>query len=229
MEEAQARWQELGAAINEATARYYDQDQPTIADADYDALYRELEELEARYPHLATPDSPTATVGGSPQVAFAPVAHATQMASLEDVFSYEELGAWIKRVEGRWPDERISMTAEVKVDGLAVNLHYENGVLTQAATRGDGYVGEDVTANVRTISSIPLHLHGDSFPQVMDVRGEVYFRVDDFERVNEERLEAGERTFVNPRNAAAGSLRRKDAEQTARLPLSFVADRKSVV
>ncbi len=223
MEEAQARWQELVDAINEARVRYYDQDQPTIADADYDALYRELEELEARYPHLATPDSPTATVGGSPQVAFAPVAHATQMASLEDVFSYEELGAWIKRVEGRWPDERISMTAEVKVDGLAVNLHYENGVLTQAATRGDGYVGEDVTANVRTISSIPLHLLGDSFPQVMDVRGEVYFRVDDFERVNEERLEAGERTFVNPRNAAAGSLRRKDAEQTARLPLSFVA------
>lgn len=223
MDEARSRWQELVDAINDARVRYYDQDQPTIADGDYDALYRELEELEARYPALATPDSPTATVGGSPQVAFAPVAHATQMASLEDVFSYEELGAWIKRVEGRWTEERISMTAEVKVDGLAVNLHYENGLLTQAATRGDGFVGEDVTANVRTIASIPLRLLGDTHPRVIDVRGEVYFRVADFERVNEERLAAGERTFVNPRNAAAGSLRRKDAEQTARLPLSFVA------
>ena len=218
----EARWVELVEAINEARGRYYDLDEPTISDADYDALYRELEELEARFPELATPDSPTASVGGSPSGAFAPVAHARQMTSLEDVFSFEELGAWFKRVEGRWPDEEIPMTAEVKVDGLAVNLRYEAGVLVQAATRGDGFVGEDVTANVRTIKTIPVRLRGANIPAIVDVRGEVYFRLDDFEAVNEARLAAGERTFVNPRNAAAGSLRRKDSAETAKLPLSFV-------
>lgn len=217
------RWQELVEQINLARAQYYDQDQPTISDAEYDALYRELEELEARNPQLATADSPTATVGGSVQATFAPVVHSTQMASLEDVFSFEELGAWVQRVDLRWPGEAIAMTAEVKVDGLAVNLRYENGVLVQGATRGDGYVGEDVTANVRTIVSIPKRLVGTDLPAVLNVRGEVFFRVEDFDRVNEERLEAGERLFVNPRNAAAGSLRRKNAEETARLPLSFVA------
>lgn len=220
---AAQRWRELVEQINLARAQYYDQDQPTISDAEYDALYRELEELEARNPSLVTPDSPTATVGGSAQATFAPVAHSTQMASLEDVFSFEELRSWVERVDARWPGETVALTAEVKVDGLAVNLRYENGILTQGATRGDGFVGEDVTANVRTITSIPKRLVGTGFPEVLNVRGEVYFRVDDFDRVNEERLEAGERLFVNPRNAAAGSLRRKNAEETARLPLSFVA------
>lgn len=222
-EMAAQRWQELVEQINLARSQYYDLDQPTISDAEYDALYRELEELEARNPDLATPDSPTATVGGSAQATFAPVAHSTQMASLEDVFSFEELGAWVARVDQRWPGQTVALTAEVKVDGLAVNLRYESGVLTQGATRGDGFVGEDVTANVRTISSIPKRLVGTDFPEVLNVRGEVFFRVEDFDRVNEERLEAGERLFVNPRNAAAGSLRRKNAEETARLPLSFVA------
>lgn len=220
---AAQRWRELVEQINLARSQYYDLDQPTISDAEYDALYRELEELEARNPRLVTSDSPTATVGGSAQATFAPVAHSTQMASLEDVFSFEELGSWVERVYARWPGETVALTAEVKVDGLAVNLRYEDGVLIQGATRGDGFVGEDVTANVRTIASIPKRLVGADFPQVLNVRGEVYFRVDDFDRVNEERLEAGERLFVNPRNAAAGSLRRKNAEETARLPLSFVA------
>lgn len=221
--QAEERWTELVAAINEARQRYYDFDEPTISDADYDALYRELEELEARFPALATSDSPTASVGGSPQASFAPVAHSRQMTSLDDVFSFEELANWFKRVQTRWPGKTIPMTAEVKVDGLAVNLIYENGSLVQAATRGDGFVGEDVTANVRTISSIPARLTGETLPQRVDIRGEVYFRLDDFARVNEARLAAGERTFVNPRNAAAGSLRRKDAAETAKLPLSFVA------
>ena len=219
----EARWALLVEAINEARGRYYDLDEPTISDADYDALYRELEELEARFPELATPDSPTASVGGVPSGAFAPVAHARQMTSLEDVFSFEELGAWFKRVEGRWPGQEIPMTAEVKVDGLAVNLRYEGGVLVQAATRGDGFVGEDVTANIRTIKTIPPRLQGEGIPSVVDIRGEVYFRLDDFGAVNEARLAAGERTFVNPRNAAAGSLRRKNPAETAKLPLSFVA------
>ncbi len=221
--QAGQRWAELVEAIQDAREKYYDLDEPTISDAQYDANYRELEELEARFPALATADSPTQSVGGSPQATFAPVTHSVQMASLEDVFSFEELGAWFNRVEARWPGEKIPMTAEVKVDGLAVNLRYEDGVLIQAATRGDGYVGEDVTANVRTIRSVPGRLHGAPVPAVIDIRGEVYFRLDDFERVNEELLEAGRKTFVNPRNAAAGSLRRKDAEETAKLPLSFVA------
>lgn len=221
--QAEERWTELVAAINEARQRYYDFDEPTISDADYDSLYRELEELEARNPSLVTADSPTVTVGGSPQEAFAPVAHTRQMTSLDDVFSYAELGAWFKRVQSRWPEEAIPMTAEIKVDGLAVNLTYEDGLLVQAATRGDGFVGEDVTANVRTIKTIPLRLRGNTLPRRVDVRGEVYFRLDDFARVNEARLAAGERTFVNPRNAAAGSLRRKDSAETAKLPLSFVA------
>lgn len=221
--QAEERWTELVAAINEARQRYYDFDEPTISDADYDSLYRELEELEARNPSLVTADSPTVTVGGSPQEAFAPVAHTRQMTSLDDVFSYAELGAWFKRVQSRWPEEAIPMTAEIKVDGLAVNLTYEDGLLVQAATRGDGFVGEDVTANVRTIKTIPLRLRGNTLPRRVDIRGEVYFRLDDFARVNEARLAAGERTFVNPRNAAAGSLRRKDSAETAKLPLSFVA------
>ncbi len=220
---AQQRWNELVGIIQEARERYYDFDEPTISDSDYDALYRELQELEAHHPQLATPDSPTATVGGTPQVAFAPVAHSRQMTSLEDVFSYEEVATWFNRVQSRWPDQPIPATAEIKVDGLAVNLRYEGGILVQAATRGDGFVGEDVTANVRTIGTIPRRLQGSDLPEMVDVRGEVYFRLDDFADVNEARVNAGERPFVNPRNAAAGSLRRKDSAETAKLPLSFVA------
>ncbi len=220
---AAERWESLVAAIEEARTRYYDLDEPTISDSDYDALYRELQELEARYPELATSDSPTASVGGSASEAFAPVAHSSQMTSLEDVFSLEELESWFSKVGSRWVGEVIPMTAEVKVDGLAVNLRYEDGTLVQAATRGDGFVGEDVTANVRTIKTIPGRLRGSSLPRVANIRGEVYFRLDDFEAVNEARVANMERPFVNPRNAAAGSLRQKDPAQTARRPLSFVA------
>lgn len=220
---ASERWHTLVDAINEARERYYDFDEPTISDAEYDASYRELEELEARYPFLASPDSPTASVGGTPQTAFTPVPHFVQMMSLADVFSLEELDRWYQRVVNRWDEDDIAMTAEIKVDGLAVNLRYENGVLVQAATRGDGFVGEDVTANIRTIRSIPALLQGENIPAIVDVRGEVYFRLDDFSRTNEVRVAAGERPFVNPRNAAAGSLRQKDSASTAKRPLSFLA------
>lgn len=225
-QEVLARWRQLVDLVEEARARYYVEDQPTISDAEYDAAFRELEELEARHPYLPIEQSPTASVGGWALEAFSPVPHSTQMMSLEDVFSVEELDAWFNRVDRQFPDESHACTAEVKVDGLAVNLRYEDGLLTQAATRGDGFVGEDVTANVATIRTVPRRLwipEGQTVPALVNVRGEVYFSWDDFEKANEERVKAGERPFVNPRNAAAGSLRQKDPEKTARRPLSFVA------
>lgn len=218
-----SRWKELVELILEARHRYYDLDQPTVADADYDALYVELEELESRYPQLASQDSPTATVGGSPQEAFTPVAHLAQMYSLEDVFTLDDVLAWRRKTQSEWPDEEVRFTAEVKVDGLAVNLTYQDGKLVQASTRGDGRVGEDVTANVRTIRTIPAELDGTNHPSLVEIRGEVFFLLENFAKVNELRLEAGERAFVNPRNAAAGSLRQKDPEITASRPLSMLA------
>lgn len=222
-EQAANRWRTLVNLVEEARSAYYMRDEPEISDAEYDAYYRELQDLEAAYPVLASADSPTATVGGEPSDAFAPVAHLTQMTSLDDVFSFEEVESWYQRVLSRFPDREVPMTAEVKVDGLAVNLQYRDGYLAQASTRGDGFVGEDVTGNVMTISSIPRRLNGDAVPELVDVRGEVYFRIDNFKKVNEERVAAGERPFVNPRNAAAGSLRQKDTQATAKRPLSFVA------
>ncbi|WRS29252.1 NAD-dependent DNA ligase LigA [Actinomycetaceae bacterium MB13-C1-2] len=220
---ARQRWNELVELIEAARNAYYVSDEPTISDAEYDVLFRELQDLETEFPELASPDSPTLTVGGAASAAFTPVHHQVQMTSLEDVFSPEEVQAWWHRTVSRWPGEDVAMTAEIKVDGLAVNLRYEGGVLVQASTRGDGFVGEDVTANVRTIKSIPFRLKGSNVPDTVDIRGEVYFRLDDFERVNALRVANQERPFVNPRNAAAGSLRQKDPEATAKRPLSFVA------
>ncbi|MFZ1382319.1 MAG: NAD-dependent DNA ligase LigA, partial [Scrofimicrobium sp.] len=220
---AKRRWNELVELIEAARDAYYVSDEPTISDAEYDVAFRELQDLEAEFPELATPDSPTLTVGGTASEAFTPVHHQVQMTSLEDVFSPEEVRTWWHRTVSRWPGEGVAMTAEIKVDGLAVNLRYERGTLAQASTRGDGFVGEDVTANVRTIKSIPLRLTGPNIPDLVDIRGEVYFRLDDFERVNAERVANQERPFVNPRNAAAGSLRQKDPAATAKRPLSFVA------
>ena len=223
LEMAQARWDQLEVLINEARAAYYDRDEPEISDAEYDGYFLEMQELEARHPELQVANSPTATVGGGVSQMFTPVEHRTQMTSLDDVFSFEAVIAWWEKVQARWPGEAIPMTAEIKVDGLAVNLQYRGGVLAQASTRGDGFVGEDVTANVRTIRSIPAKLQGENLPDLVDIRGEVYFRLDDFQRVNAERVAALERPFVNPRNAAAGSLRQKDPAATAKRPLSFVA------
>lgn len=221
--EARSRWRELADEIEEARAAYYDRDDPTLSDAQYDRVFRELQDLEGRYPILAGADSPTATVGGAPQGAFTAVTHLEPMMSLDDVFSLEELAEWEDRVRADTGLADIPMTTEVKVDGLAVNLLYVDGVLQRAATRGDGRVGEDVTANVRTIGVIPARLRGGPHPHRIEVRGEVFFPLADFSTLNAHRVAAGEKPFVNPRNAAAGSLRQKDPSITGSRPLSMVA------
>ena len=217
------RWQELAEGVEAARDAYYVQDAPTLADAQYDQMFRELEDLEQKYPQLAGSDSPTATVGGEPTGAFAPVTHLQPMLSLDDVFSIEELKAWEDRVHADTGRPDLAMTCEAKIDGLAVDLLYVEGRLEQAATRGDGRVGEDVTANVRTIAAIPQQLKGSGHPRRMEVRGEVFFPVADFPGLNEARVAAGQAPFVNPRNAAAGSLRQKDPAVTASRPLSMIA------
>ena len=216
------RYNDLVTRIEEARAAYYDRDAPTISDADYDRMYREVEEIEERYPQLRGADSPTMSVGGSVDSGFSEVRHLAQMMSLDDVFSLEELAGWETRMAEATGITDLEMTTEVKVDGLSINLLYENGRLVRAATRGDGYVGEDVTANAQTIASIPQTLTGTA-PARIEVRGEVYFPVADFAAFNEARVEAGEKTFVNARNAAAGSLRQKDPTETAKRPLAMVA------
>ncbi|WP_442984659.1 NAD-dependent DNA ligase LigA [Schaalia sp. lx-100] len=220
-EQAQQRYMELVELIENARVAYYDKDDPTISDAHYDAAYRELESLEEKYPHLRSQTSPTLSVGGSVHNLFTPSTHLQRMMSLDDVFSLDELAAWESRVHTD-NETAIPMTVEVKVDGLAVNLLYENGCLIKAATRGDGRVGEDVTANVLTISRVVRQLKGDSFPYRVEIRGEIYFPVADFHQLNEARIAAGEKPFVNPRNAAAGSLRQKDPAITASRPLALL-------
>jgi len=234
---SRARWTELVRDIERARDAYYvaiDAQSPW-SDAEYDALYRELEALEAAHPALALPGSPTRTVGGRVATDFAEVRHHEHLYSLQDVFDLEEVEKWVERVvtATEVPDDELSMTAEVKIDGLAVALTYEHGVLTRAATRGDGTVGEDVTGNVRTIESVPLVLAGEAHPALLEIRGEVYFPVADFKAFNEgrrsENLEREARgrpllqIFANPRNAAAGSLRQKNPAVTASRPLAMIA------
>ncbi|QRN96694.1 NAD-dependent DNA ligase LigA [Archangium violaceum] len=217
-EVGQRRVEELRDLINTHDYRYYVLDSPEITDAEYDALVRELRQLEAEFPELITPDSPTQRVGGRPTALFAPVEHRAPMRSLDNAFSAEELTAWAARVEkrlGAQPD----YVCELKIDGLAVSILYEGGVLVRAATRGDGLVGEDITANVRTLRTVPMRLHGDKLPRVLEVRGEIYLPVKAFERLNQELTGRGERPFANPRNAAAGSIRQKDPAVTASRPL----------
>ena len=221
-ETTRKRYDELVRSIEEARAAYYDRDSPTISDADYDRMYRELEEIEERYPQLRGADSPTMSVGGGIDSSFTEVRHLAQMMSLDDVFSLEELAGWEARMAEATGISDLEMTTEVKVDGLSINLLYEEGRLVRAATRGDGYVGEDITANARTIASIPQTLTGPA-PRRIEVRGEVYFPVADFAAFNEARVAAGEKAFVNARNAAAGSLRQKDPAETAKRPLAMVA------
>lgn len=216
------RYHQLIQEVDDARAAYYDRDAPVLSDAEYDKLYRELEDFEAQYPQYRSADSPTSQVGGAASEAFAPVEHLQQMTSLDDVFSLEELAAWEARMTNDTGRSDLDMLTEVKIDGLAVNLLYENGVLNRAATRGDGWVGEDVTANVRTISCIPHRLKG-LVPARVEIRGEVYFPTKDFESLNAERVRMGEAPFVNARNAAAGSLRQKDPKKTAERPLAMLA------
>ena len=218
--DAKVRVEELREAINHHAYRYHVLDDPEIADAEYDALVGELAVLEERFPELVTPDSPTQRVGARPAELFAPVAHRARMYSLDNAFSEEELRAWADRV-ARGGGASARYSCELKIDGVAIALTYERGVLVQAATRGDGTTGEDVTANVRTVRSIPQRLRIPDPPALLEVRGEIYFPVAAFRRLNEDRTEAGDRPFPNPRNAAAGSLRQKDPAKTAARPLAL--------
>ena len=214
--------EELRRLVHHHNQRYYELDAPEIPDADYDALLRELLALEERFPDLVTPDSPTRTVGAAPSATFAPVEHRVPMMSLDNAFTAEELQAWGGRLERRLAElgESTGLVGELKIDGLAISLRYEQGRMVQAATRGDGRTGEDVTANVATIAALPDTLPAGA-PEVLEVRGEVYMPIGVFEALNAAQIEAGERTYANPRNTAAGSLRQKDPSVTARRGLAF--------
>lgn len=249
-ENVAARIDELRREINEHNYRYYVLDQPSVSDAEYDRLMRELMRLEEEHPELVTPESPTQRVGAAPATAFESYAHRVPMLSLSNAFSAEELAAFdqrVKRMLGLEPDSAVEYVAELKIDGLAISLTYENGIFTRGATRGDGYSGEDITSNLRTIRAIPLRLHEErstlnaqrstsndegaglplfaevshsplithQIPEYAEIRGEVYLTHDEFQRINAEREEAGEPTFANPRNAAAGSIRQLDPSITA--------------
>ena len=205
---------ELRRLLNYHNHRYYTLDDPEIQDWQYDALLRELRGLEADHPELLTPDSPTQRVGGEPSSAFSEVEHSRPMLSLGNAFDFEELAAWHKRITGLLDGATFDMVCELKIDGLAVNLTYEDGVLAQGATRGNGVTGEDVTRNLRTIRTIPLTLDG-FVPPKLEVRGEVYLPKEEFHRLNREREERGEQLYANPRNTGAGTIRQLDPKVTA--------------
>jgi len=218
--EAKVRVEELREQINHHSYRYHVLDDPEVSDAEYDELIRELRALEDAFPELITPDSPTQGVGAAPVTAlFAPVEHRAPMLSLDNAFSLDELNAWGDRVTRGLGGEADGFMCELKIDGVACALTYENGRLTRAATRGDGRVGEDITANVRTVEGVPHRLALDDPPSVVEIRGEMYLPVKAFEALNERLQEAGQKAFANPRNSAAGSLRQKDPKVTASRPL----------
>jgi DNA ligase (NAD+) len=220
---AAARAAELRRLLEHHSYLYYIQDAPEISDAQFDRLFRELQDLEQAHPELASLDSPTQRVGATGQTDFAPVAHAMPMLSLNNALTEEEAAAFDRRVREGLGIDPVEYAAEPKFDGLAVTLTYDNGVFVQGATRGDGYTGEDVTPNLRTIRALPLRLAAERPPKMLEVRGEVIMLKKDFERLNRTLQEKGEKTFVNPRNAAAGTLRQKDPRMTATRPLSFYA------
>lgn len=213
----------LRAEIERQNRAYYVHDAPTIPDAEYDRLFRELQELEAAHPALATPDSPTRRVGGPPLPVFRQVSHAVPMLSLNNAFTAAEASAFDRRCREGLGVEHVDYACEPKFDGLAITLHYEQGVFVQGATRGDGATGEDVTQNLRTVRNLPLRLTGSGIPDLLEVRGEVLMLRADFETLNERQRTTGEKLFANPRNAAAGSLRQLDPKVTATRPLRFFA------
>lgn len=217
------RLKDLRAAIALHDFHYYVQDAPVIPDAEYDALFRSLQQLEQQYPQLITPDSPTQRVGAPPLKAFAQLSHQTPMLSLANAFSEDEVAAFDRRIREALDVDRVGYAVEPKFDGLAVSLVYENGMLAKGATRGDGYTGEDITLNLRTIPSIPLRLQTLPAASLFEVRGEVVMLKADFEHLNEQQRKHDEKTFVNPRNAAAGSLRQLDSRITAARRLTFFA------
>jgi DNA ligase (NAD+) len=219
--QAAKRVAQLRREIEEHNRRYYEEAAPTISDREYDRLYQELVALEARFPQLASPDSPTQQVGDKPLQAFAPIAHRVPMLSLDNTYSEEEVASFYARITRLLPNEKIPVVIEPKADGVAVSLLYENGRLRHAATRGDGSVGDDITQNIKTIRSIPHHLRGRA-PKVFEVRGEVFMDRRGFTKLNEERSKAGLPLFANPRNAAAGSLKHLDPNIVAKRPLGIV-------
>ena len=209
---------ELRSRIEDANQRYHQHDAPDITDAQYDALVRELEALEAQHPELAASDSPTRRVGAAPAGRFPPVVHAVPMLSLGNAFEDGEVADFVRRIRERLDRDVLVFSAEPKLDGLAISLRYEDGVFVQGATRGDGATGEDVSANLRTIAVIPQRLQGKGWPKVLEVRGEVYMGRADFERYNEHARLHGGKVLANPRNGAAGSLRQLDPKLTAQRP-----------
>ncbi|MFK8054441.1 MAG: NAD-dependent DNA ligase LigA [Woeseiaceae bacterium] len=225
LQKATNRADELSRMLHEHNHRYYVLDDPSVPDSEYDRLLRELQAIEADFPTLVSPDSPTQRVGSTPASGFDPITHLQPMLSLDNAFSDDEVLAFVARVADRLEledgGESLEFSAEPKLDGAAVSLLYEQGLLTRAATRGDGTTGEDITHNVRTIRSIPLKLLGEGFPERLEVRGEIYMPKAGFDDFNERAAAAGEKTFVNPRNAAAGSLRQLDPALTAERPLDM--------
>jgi len=223
---ARAELERLAAEIAEHDKRYHQEDAPTVSDAAYDALRRRNEAIEARFPQLVRPDSPSGRVGSAPAAKFAKVRHAVPMLSLGNAFAAEDVTDFVNRVRrflGLEAEMPVDFTAEPKIDGLSMSLRYENGVLVVAATRGDGTEGEDVTTNIKTLREVPQKLKGRHVPTVCEVRGEVYMTKTDFLALNQRQKAAGEPMFANPRNSAAGSLRQKDASVTASRPLGFFA------
>jgi len=214
---------QLRDTLNKHNYYYYVLDEPRIPDSEYDKLMRELHALEENYPALITADSPTQRVGAKPLTAFSEVIHTIPMLSLNNAFDDKEVQDFDKRVRERLGGEPVEYVAEPKLDGLAISLRYENGLLVKAATRGDGHQGEDVTQNVKTIKTIPLRLLGDDYPRVLEVRGEVFMSKADFEKLNQQQTLQNQKTFANPRNAAAGSLRQLDSRVTATRSLTFLA------
>ncbi|GAQ57137.1 NAD-dependent DNA ligase LigA [Streptomyces acidiscabies] len=220
--EARERHAQLAEQIEEHRFRYYVKDAPVVSDAEFDKLLRALEALEEEFPELRTPDSPTQKVAGAYETEFTSVEHRQRMLSLDNAFDDLELAAWAERVHKDVGTSVHHFLCELKVDGLAVNLTYEHGRLTRAATRGDGRTGEDITPNVRTIAEIPDRLTGDKVPDLVEIRGEVYFPMEKFAELNAHLIAIGDKPFANPRNAAAGSLRQKDPRKTASRPLHMV-------
>nr|WP_324606742.1 NAD-dependent DNA ligase LigA [Psychromicrobium lacuslunae] len=225
-----AEYDSLVEEVRRYRFAYYNEDAPLVSDAEFDQLFRKLEEIEALHPELVSNDSPTQEVGGEVSAVFSPVKHLSQMYSLEDVFSLEELESWVNKAQvnaeklasSRLAEAPLRWLTELKIDGLAVNLLYRQGKLVKAATRGDGVTGEDITHNVLTIKEIPRQLKGTNFPEEVEIRGEVFIASKDFITLNEQMVEAGKAPFANPRNSAAGSLRQKDPAETAKRPLSML-------
>ncbi len=221
--EAQQQLESLRARIEHHDFLYYVEDTPSIPDSEYDRLMRDLQDLEQKFPGLITPDSPTQRVGGTPSAGFETVTHHVQMLSLANAFDGEEVRDFDNRILKGLESDAVNYAAEPKLDGVAIALSYRDGRLVQAATRGDGKRGENVTLNVRTINAVPLRLRGQGWPEVLEVRGEIYMPLAGFNAFNTQARNAGEKTLVNPRNAAAGSLRQLDPAMTARRPLAFYA------